>query len=241
MIYLEKENLLFLKTRKTAGTSLEIALSMYAGANDIVTPVSVVDEILRRKAGGVFPQNWARTPEAEAAFRETVEDFAASGKEVAPPGLMRWFKKQAVFFNHFGPDVVRPRLGADRFDRALKVTVCRHPYEQLVSQAFFQMRHGEADFSQTVDRILDKPSPNSAIYLLEGKPVIDFFIRYESLSEDIAALERRVGLELLTAMPHAKAGFRSDRRPAADQLNTEQKARCRKINRWEFDNLYDAA
>jgi len=237
MIFLEDPNLLFLKTRKTAGTSFEISLSRHATEGDIVTPISAVDEILRRRVGGVFPQNWANTPEAERAFRAAVDTFAASSEGAAAPVFMRRFKKQAVFFNHFGPDIVCPRIGEDRFARALKVTICRHPYDQLVSQAFFRLRHGQADFSVAVDRILEKPHPNSTLYLLEGKPVIDVFLRYETLDADLAALERRTGLDLLSAMPKAKAGFRKDRRPASELLTREQKARCREINRWEFDNL----
>jgi hypothetical protein len=41
-----EHNFLFIKTRKTAGTSLEIELSRHCGAADIVTPISPEDEPL---------------------------------------------------------------------------------------------------------------------------------------------------------------------------------------------------
>ena len=40
MIVLHKQELIFLKTRKVAGTSFEIALSSFADETSIVTPIS---------------------------------------------------------------------------------------------------------------------------------------------------------------------------------------------------------
>lgn len=237
LIYLESQNLLFLKTRKTGGTSFEIALSRHAAPQDIVTPISFEDELLRKAAGGVFPQNWARSSETEITFHAAVCAFEASENKTPARHQMKPFREQAFYFNHFGPDIVPPRMGANKFDRALKITICRHPYEQLVSHAFFQQRFGNADFEKVVNRLLANPSPNASLYLLGEKPVIDVFIRYENLADDITALEHRTGLDLLSAMPRAKGQFRADRRPAKDLLSDAQKARCYQINRWEFETL----
>ena len=43
LLYLSKSNMLFLKPRKVAGTSFEIALSRSAVTADIVTPISLED------------------------------------------------------------------------------------------------------------------------------------------------------------------------------------------------------
>ena len=42
---------IFIKTSKTAGTSLEIALSKYAVPEDILTPITAEDEVMRRTLG----------------------------------------------------------------------------------------------------------------------------------------------------------------------------------------------
>ena len=52
MLYLKEPNLIFVKSRKTAGTSVEIALSMSAQTGDIVTRLALPDELLRQKLGG---------------------------------------------------------------------------------------------------------------------------------------------------------------------------------------------
>lgn len=42
---------IFVKTNKTAGTSLEIALSQFCGADDVIGQIMKEDENLRRKLG----------------------------------------------------------------------------------------------------------------------------------------------------------------------------------------------
>ena len=47
MIVSHKHKFIFVKTVKTAGTSVEIALSRFCGENDIITPIHPPDEELR--------------------------------------------------------------------------------------------------------------------------------------------------------------------------------------------------
>ena len=48
MIISHKYKYIFLKTNKTAGTSIEIALSKHCDHNDIITPISAEDEAIRK-------------------------------------------------------------------------------------------------------------------------------------------------------------------------------------------------
>ena len=57
MILSHKYKFIFLKTNKTAGTSIELALSKFCEAEDIITPVTPQDEELRRSLGHPGPQN----------------------------------------------------------------------------------------------------------------------------------------------------------------------------------------
>ena len=56
MIVSHEHRFIFLKTKKTAGTSLELALSQLCGPDDVITPLAPTDEALR--AGGRGAQNW---------------------------------------------------------------------------------------------------------------------------------------------------------------------------------------
>jgi hypothetical protein len=56
LIISHKHQFIFIKTRKTAGTSIEISLSRYCQEQDIITPISQQDEKIRMKIGN-RPQN----------------------------------------------------------------------------------------------------------------------------------------------------------------------------------------
>ena len=58
MIISHKHKFIFIKTHKTAGTSLEIALSKYCGEEDVITPISDKDEQIRRNLGYRVAQNY---------------------------------------------------------------------------------------------------------------------------------------------------------------------------------------
>ena len=57
MIISHEQQFIFLKTRKTAGTSIELALSDLCGARDIITPLLPRDDEALR-ANGRGAQNW---------------------------------------------------------------------------------------------------------------------------------------------------------------------------------------
>lgn len=59
MIISHKHRFIFIKTKKTAGTSLEIALSAICGDKDVITPISPMDEETRTQLGYPGAQNYS--------------------------------------------------------------------------------------------------------------------------------------------------------------------------------------
>ena len=56
MILSHEHKFIFLGTKKTAGTSIELALSELCGPDDVITPLTREDEA--RRAGRRGAQNW---------------------------------------------------------------------------------------------------------------------------------------------------------------------------------------
>jgi len=239
MIYLADRKLLFVKPKKVAGTSIEIALSCNAGQMDIVTPLVPEDEAVRYHAGGHFPVNWAWLRSSEARYRRRFGQYLETG--TIPPrlfGLRKpklWLKRQARFYNHLTPAQIRWRAGRSFINDATMVTICRDPYEQLVSYAWHLSKTAGPAFEQMLEKVLDKDPINDAYLFGPRKP--DIVLRYETLREDLTDLEQRFGLNLVENLPHTKHKARGDRRPARETLSEDHKARCYRKYRRTFETF----
>lgn len=178
MIVSKLRRFIFLKTSKTAGTSLEIALSKHAQAEDIITPISPEDENMRRSLGYRGPQNY-----------------------LAPLGLMQMLalKRPARrFHNHMQAAAIRDVLGRETFDSFLKVAVVRNPFDMVVSRYFWaHRREGQCSrehFRQWLLSFPDSLYKNQAITHIDGESAVDFTIRFERFEEDLKAFARKVQL-----------------------------------------------
>ncbi|MEL7445016.1 MAG: sulfotransferase family 2 domain-containing protein [Pseudomonadota bacterium] len=179
MIYLQDPGLIFLKPHKVAGSSFEIALSCFARPGDIVTTLRD-DEPKRRAAGGTGPQGH-RYPVRELGEVTRLEWMRARRRK-------GWPHK---FFPHMSASLTRERLGPDRYDRAIKVSIVRNPYERIVSTYYWRQHllGKEIGFERWCLEFASEIDRDNKVYLTDGKVAIDRFLRFENLGSDIAALE----------------------------------------------------
>ena len=200
MILLRGHNLLFLKPRKVGGTSFEIALSKYAGSEDILTKLFPADETLRRELGYRSAQNHSFTK--------------ADG--LADPTLVHAAKKDRKFFSHIPAALAKNRLGDVTWESALKVSIIRNPFDKLVSEFCWTHRE-KKNFSREKFEKWMRNHPlalnkNDEQYLIRGEDIIDYYIRYEHLEADILQLEKLKpslkGLYEAFSNLSAKAGVR---------------------------------
>lgn len=173
---------IFLKTRKTAGTSLEIALSTVCGPDDVIAPIMDADERLRSQAGGRGPQN-----------------------HTAPP--LRFEARP-----HLPARRVRRLVGKRAWERYFTFAVERNPWDAVVSLYFWHFHDPATRpaFEEFValPRVANQAVRNAAVYRIDGEVAVDRVLRYEELDAELRAVWGRLGLPGEPALPRAKSGTR---------------------------------
>ena len=228
MILSHTQRFIFIKTRKVSGTSMEISLSKNCGGDDIITPISYEDELVRLDEGGCLPQNYGDPKEQQ--FRDLIKARDPKVKKVRHKGR---------FYNHVPAVEVRQFVGEDVWRDYFTFSMERHPYEKVVSHVYYHARGKDNwDFDKELKRVLKKAYYVSYPIYSEGKtPIVDYIVNYEKLAEELAFLSDKLGFDVASSYPKTKHKHRSDRRPARELLSDAAKEEIYENCRVEFDAL----
>ena len=211
MIICHRHRFIFLKTRKTAGTSLEIALSHFCGPDDVITPIVEEDEAVRRELGLRPPQNL----EVAAAFQRPWDRLRA-----------RLRGEPLQFFNHAPAATVRRYVDPKVWDGYFKFCFERNPYDRVISRYYWKTReHAEpppiSAFLKGAER---RRISNWPTYTIDDRIAVDFVGRFENLVGDLGEALRHVGLRLDFELPRTKTRFRRDKRHYSEVLDARSRA-----------------
>lgn len=221
MIISHQHQYIFIKTSKTAGTSIEIALSKYCGENDIITPISPDDEKSRQALGFRGPQN-----------------YLASIKEYSIRDYLKWFiqgKKKARFFNHISAAEIKAKIPDQIWHGYYKFCFERNPCERVISMYYwFYWRNlisKDTSISEFIDsgRIIDLIKRGRDLYMIDGKIAVDKVCMFEMMDEELEQIAKIVRLPEKPALPKAKGSYRKDRRPYQEILTKEGQEKIRRI------------
>ena len=220
MIASYKYGFIFLKTKKTASTSLELALSPLCGPDDIVSPFGARWELERQAMGGGAPRNFSKDPELEERLRAAIESRQSGAiRDVALEN-----RRTGGCTGHMTANEVKRWVDPEFWERAVKVSSERHPYEKAVSFAHFGFRGGtDAEFREHLDQIVrSKAYRGYPTYFINGDSVVDEWVMQQSIASDVERIAERLGLPTPLEVPRARSNER-DRTPAHEVLTDEQK------------------
>ena len=183
-------------------------MSKYAEPNDVISDLRK-DEKVRHELGFLGPQN----------YKYTLKDFAGMPLRTKV-GLIYYHHRRIKFPQHTSAKEAKHRLGQSAFDRAVKVSIVRNPFDYLISHFFHSNRRQPSpgtsnDFAQWLALNPWVFSRNNQFYFVDGVDVVDHYIRYEAFNEDILKLEaikpKLSGLAETFSGISAKAGVRPPR------------------------------
>ena len=199
MIVSHRHRFVFLKTRKTAGTSIEVALARIAGDDAIVTPLNPPEP-------GHEPRNYGVAGGRQAGGGEV----RSLRRLIRDPDAATAAADRIPYFNHMPAFLVRAKLGAEVWESYFRFCFERNPWEKVASMYWWRTRGLAAPphFSDWLHRS-DRVFSDWPIYSIDDACAVTAVGRYEALSADLAAFARRAGVALdAGALPRAKGGFR---------------------------------
>jgi len=222
VIVSHRHRFIFLKTTKTAGSALELALAAYCGPDDVLTPLGREEEDLVRAGALPIPQNHT-LPRARWSF---VERLRAPFR--GPP---------ARFTSHMNAAAARAELGDAVWAGYFKFAFARDPWDRVLSLYHWIHRRELARGARvpSVAEFIGHPRVRRhhghgfGVYTIDGAVAVDRVCRYERLPEELAFLGELFGLPAPLVLPYTKHLVRHDRRPPHEVLTAADAARIGEI------------
>ena len=211
MILCHKYRFIFIKTVKTAGTSIEVFLSKQCGPTDIVTPIAppIEGHQLRNYEGFInpIPDTLERPGKLFSVLRHTI---TSRGK----------------FYNHMPASLVQKRVPARVWNSYFKFCVERNPWDKVLSH--YHMHAAREGGSLSLDQYLARGRfpINYFRYTdrLGTKIIVDRILRYENLLAELGEVFSQLNIPFNgTLGVAAKSEYRTDRRPYQQVFNDEQR------------------
>lgn len=235
MLVSHRRRFIFTKTVKTAGTSLE-----------------------------AYFEPWCLS-EGEAFGADCRPQSVGTAGIVGARGSLPVWPLRPRWYNHMPAARIRRLLGREVWDGYFKFTVVRNPFDRLVSAFYFLAAIAPAagglnpvpwllrserriprpprlgrDDAETVRRFRAW-LPHSgwvhdrAAYWIDGRPCVDFFIRYEALRSGLEEVCGRVGVPFeWERLQTLKSQYRSQRIPVRDFYDPVSTAWVQRRYDWEL-------
>lgn len=224
MIISHKYRFIFLKTNKTAGTSIEIALSKHCGEEDIITPIARDDEKLRRNLGYPGPQN----------YLYTLKDLGI--RSYISGTLLR--NREKKYYNHITAREVKSLIGDEIWKNYFKFCVERNPFDRVISHYFYFFKR---EPRPSLSEYLNSEAPlvlkklGYELYTIGDEIAVDRICKFENLNKDLEEIRLKLGIPEPLDLPLTKTQYRKDKRACGFLLGEEEKSVIKKLFKSEIE------
>ena len=176
MIITHEHKFIFLKTKKTAGTAIEAALSELCGPRDVITPYREESEEDRK---GLPPQNY-RIDHPLKPKRPLLRRLLMRPE--------RYYHPSVGYYEHMPACRVRDYVGEEVWRSYFKFAFDRNPWDRQVSWYLYKTKSKRR--AAELRALHGQPPPRLCEQLRAstrstGALAVDFVGRYESLEEDL--------------------------------------------------------
>lgn len=181
MLLSHKYRFIFIKTHKTAGTSIEVDLSKFMDLNDIVTPIFPGVE-------GHIPRNFHRRPMLWVIRRDFFNHITAE--------RVRHYVGGEIFEQYFKFCVEREPVDkcVSHFSMLRNSPNHSHGFRDITWEGYVKM----GDFPIDVGMYTGT----------DGSLIVDKILRYENLRNELNSVIENFGFNFTGLKSHAKTGFR---------------------------------
>ena len=197
MIVSHKHRFIFVKTLKTAGTSIEVFLSSHCGDEDVVTPIipPVPPHCPRNHLGLYNPLPAMRREGIRREFRR--------------------FRQRLKSRNHLPAHGIRRRIPRRVWNSYLKFCVERNPWDKTLSHYCWRVSRNLPELAgMSFDDYLKTDFLPSDLPRYSdpgnGDLIVDRVLKFESLSQDLSQVFAELGIPFNGDLgARAKSGIRN--------------------------------
>lgn len=211
MIISHRHRFIFIKNRKTASTSIEVALSGICGEEDVIIPLDQEDEKYRQSLG-----------------------YRGSQNHAIPIQYYRWsdfikllkYRTRVTYYNHMNAKQIRDRVPSSVWDSYFKFCFERNPFDKIISWFYWRQDYLKKRFSSVADLIRSGDAhmlSGFPMYSIDGRVAVDKIYKYEEMDSALNDLTERFSLQKPLLLPNKrlKGQLREDRRHYSEVLNSE--------------------
>lgn len=209
MIISHRYKFIFIKTHKTAGSSMEMALGPLCGPDDIITSMEDNEHT------GV-PRNYHANTALGRAYAKS--RLLRKIIDRRSPLLGPWF------WEHMPATRVRELVAADVWNTYHKFCYERNPWEKVVSYYNWK-KHGQGrsipDFKTYVMTKTRRLPCDGDLYFDGGNCLMDEVLDYNGFLGSFAALCQRLAIPYDGVMPREKTGVKQEKQDYREYYDDE--------------------